>query len=75
MVAEVASRFEDTRAFLNAMAQLGFKSVSKVRTQVCPVLRPREPGSPEKELTVLAARAAQGGTAQPDAGGGQGQGW
>ncbi|KAM9602229.1 ribosomal RNA-processing protein 8 isoform 2-T2 [Morphnus guianensis] len=29
MVAEVASRFEDTRAFVNAMAQLGFKSVSK----------------------------------------------
>uniref|UniRef100_A0A8C8AJG5 Ribosomal RNA-processing protein 8 n=1 Tax=Otus sunia TaxID=257818 RepID=A0A8C8AJG5_9STRI len=29
MVAEVASRFEDTRAFINAMAQLGFKSVSK----------------------------------------------
>ncbi|NXW48110.1 RRP8 protein, partial [Nyctiprogne leucopyga] len=29
MVAEVASRFEDLRAFLNAMAQLGFKSVSK----------------------------------------------
>lgn len=49
MVAEVASRFEDTRAFLNAMAQLGFKSVSKVRTQACPMLRPREPGSPEKE--------------------------
>ncbi|XP_074672772.1 ribosomal RNA-processing protein 8 isoform X1 [Strix aluco] len=29
MVAEVASRFEDTRTFVNAMAQLGFKSVSK----------------------------------------------
>ncbi|NXX20839.1 RRP8 protein, partial [Podargus strigoides] len=29
MVAEVASRFEDTRAFVGAMAQLGFKSVSK----------------------------------------------
>ncbi|KAM6140419.1 ribosomal RNA-processing protein 8 [Pterocles gutturalis] len=29
MVAEVASRFEDMRAFLSAMAQLGFKSVSK----------------------------------------------
>ncbi|KAF1421085.1 Ribosomal RNA-processing protein 8, partial [Spheniscus magellanicus] len=29
MVAEVASRFEDIRAFVNAMAQLGFKSVSK----------------------------------------------
>ncbi|NXV24083.1 RRP8 protein, partial [Cepphus grylle] len=29
MVAEVASRFEDTRTFMNAMAQLGFKSVSK----------------------------------------------
>lgn len=31
LVAEVASRFEDTRAFMTAMAQLGFKSVSKVR--------------------------------------------
>ncbi|NXD72630.1 RRP8 protein, partial [Eolophus roseicapillus] len=29
MVAEVASRFEDMRAFMSAMAQLGFKSVSK----------------------------------------------
>ncbi|NXG58517.1 RRP8 protein, partial [Hemiprocne comata] len=29
MVAEVASRFEDTRAFVSAMAQLGFKSISK----------------------------------------------
>ncbi|XP_040440010.1 ribosomal RNA-processing protein 8 isoform X1 [Falco naumanni] len=29
MVAEVASRFEDIRAFVNAMAQLGFKSISK----------------------------------------------
>ncbi|XP_064297757.1 ribosomal RNA-processing protein 8 isoform X2 [Phalacrocorax carbo] len=29
MVAEVASRFEDIRAFVNGMAQLGFKSVSK----------------------------------------------
>ncbi|NXY81412.1 RRP8 protein, partial [Alcedo cyanopectus] len=29
MVAEVASRFEDVRAFLSAMAQLGFRSVSK----------------------------------------------
>ncbi|XP_042649413.1 ribosomal RNA-processing protein 8 [Tyto alba] len=29
MVAEVASRFEDIRAFMNAMAQLGFRSVSK----------------------------------------------
>ncbi|XP_074427749.1 ribosomal RNA-processing protein 8 isoform X1 [Larus michahellis] len=29
MVAEVASRFEDIRAFMSAMAQLGFKSVSK----------------------------------------------
>ncbi|KAF1570649.1 UNVERIFIED_CONTAM: Ribosomal RNA-processing protein 8, partial [Eudyptes pachyrhynchus] len=29
MVAEVASRFEDIRAFVNAMTQLGFKSVSK----------------------------------------------
>ncbi|NWZ58364.1 RRP8 protein, partial [Haliaeetus albicilla] len=29
MVAEVASRFEDTRAFVNAVAQLGFKSISK----------------------------------------------
>ncbi|XP_063249450.1 LOW QUALITY PROTEIN: ribosomal RNA-processing protein 8 [Prinia subflava] len=29
MVAEVASRFEDTRAFLKAMTQLGFKTVSK----------------------------------------------
>ncbi|XP_049679132.1 ribosomal RNA-processing protein 8 isoform X1 [Accipiter gentilis] len=29
LVAEVASRFEDTRAFVNAVAQLGFKSVSK----------------------------------------------
>ncbi|NXF13590.1 RRP8 protein, partial [Smithornis capensis] len=29
MVAEVASRFEDTRAFLKAMAQLGFRIVSK----------------------------------------------
>ncbi|NXL39578.1 RRP8 protein, partial [Glaucidium brasilianum] len=29
LVAEVASRFEDTRAFVSAMAQLGFKSVSK----------------------------------------------
>ncbi|XP_075270016.1 ribosomal RNA-processing protein 8 [Opisthocomus hoazin] len=29
LVAEVASRFEDIRAFLNAMAQLGFRSVSK----------------------------------------------
>ncbi|KAM6098584.1 ribosomal RNA-processing protein 8 isoform 2-T2 [Theristicus caerulescens] len=29
MVAEVASRFEDIRAFVNSMAQLGFKSVSK----------------------------------------------
>uniref|UniRef100_A0A8C9MKB3 Ribosomal RNA-processing protein 8 n=1 Tax=Serinus canaria TaxID=9135 RepID=A0A8C9MKB3_SERCA len=30
LVAEVASRFEDTRAFLRAMTQLGFKTVSKV---------------------------------------------
>lgn len=37
MVAEVASRFEDIRAFMSAMAQLGFKSVSKV----CP----RAPGA------------------------------
>ncbi|XP_033930417.1 ribosomal RNA-processing protein 8 [Melopsittacus undulatus] len=29
MVAEVASRFEDMRAFMSAMAQLGFKSISK----------------------------------------------
>ncbi|NXD46267.1 RRP8 protein, partial [Copsychus sechellarum] len=29
MVAEVASRFEDTHAFLKAMTQLGFKTVSK----------------------------------------------
>ncbi|XP_062370973.1 ribosomal RNA-processing protein 8 [Cinclus cinclus] len=29
MVAEVASRFEDTRAFLKAMMQLGFKTISK----------------------------------------------
>ncbi|NXI45800.1 RRP8 protein, partial [Galbula dea] len=29
LVAEVASRFEDVRTFLKAMAQLGFKSVSK----------------------------------------------
>ncbi|XP_042694271.1 ribosomal RNA-processing protein 8 [Centrocercus urophasianus] len=29
MVAEVASRFEDLRAFMNGMAQLGFRSVSK----------------------------------------------
>ncbi|XP_039560213.1 LOW QUALITY PROTEIN: ribosomal RNA-processing protein 8 [Passer montanus] len=29
LVAEVASRFEDIRAFLKAMAQLGFKTVSK----------------------------------------------
>ncbi|OWK53010.1 Ribosomal RNA-processing protein 8 [Lonchura striata] len=29
MVAEVASRFEDTRAFLSAMTQLGFRTVSK----------------------------------------------
>ncbi|XP_036238401.1 ribosomal RNA-processing protein 8 [Molothrus ater] len=29
LVAEVASRFEDTRAFLRAMTQLGFKTVSK----------------------------------------------
>ncbi|NXJ72733.1 RRP8 protein, partial [Rostratula benghalensis] len=29
LVAEVASRFEDMRAFLSAMALLGFKSVSK----------------------------------------------
>lgn len=36
MVAEVASRFEDTRAFLKAMTQLGFRTVSKVRRQVCP---------------------------------------
>lgn len=36
MVAEVASRFEDTRAFLKAMTQLGFRTVSKVRPQVCP---------------------------------------
>lgn len=35
MVAEVASRFEDTRAFLKAMTQLGFKTVSKVCSQVC----------------------------------------
>uniref|UniRef100_A0A8B9FXG2 Ribosomal RNA-processing protein 8 n=1 Tax=Amazona collaria TaxID=241587 RepID=A0A8B9FXG2_9PSIT len=33
MVAEVASRFEDMRAFMSAMAQLGFKSVSKVNPQ------------------------------------------
>lgn len=33
LVAEVASRFEDIRAFMSAMAQLGFKSVSKVRPQ------------------------------------------
>lgn len=35
MVAEVASRFEDTRAFLKAMTQLGFRTVSKVCPQVC----------------------------------------
>ncbi|XP_038005553.1 ribosomal RNA-processing protein 8 [Motacilla alba alba] len=29
LVAEVASRFEDTRAFLKAMTQLGFRTVSK----------------------------------------------
>ncbi|NXG99103.1 RRP8 protein, partial [Loxia leucoptera] len=29
LVAEVASRFEDTHAFLRAMTQLGFKTVSK----------------------------------------------
>ncbi|XP_021239470.1 ribosomal RNA-processing protein 8, partial [Numida meleagris] len=29
MVAEVASRFEDLRAFMSAMAQLGFKSINK----------------------------------------------
>uniref|UniRef100_A0A8C0TXG0 Ribosomal RNA-processing protein 8 n=1 Tax=Cyanistes caeruleus TaxID=156563 RepID=A0A8C0TXG0_CYACU len=29
MVAEVASRFEDTHAFLKAMTQLGFRTVSK----------------------------------------------
>ncbi|KAM6226050.1 ribosomal RNA-processing protein 8, partial [Porphyrio hochstetteri] len=29
LVAEVASRFEDTRSFLSAVAQLGFRSVSK----------------------------------------------
>lgn len=33
MVAEVASRFEDLRAFMNGMAQLGFKSVNKVGLQ------------------------------------------
>lgn len=33
MVAEVASRFEDTRAFLSAMTQLGFRTVSKVCPQ------------------------------------------
>lgn len=33
MVAEVASRFDDMRAFMSAMAQLGFKSVSKVNPQ------------------------------------------
>lgn len=38
MVAEVASRFEDTRAFVNAVAQLGFKSVSKVCPRICPML-------------------------------------
>lgn len=38
MVAEVASRFEDIPAFLKAMAQLGFRTVSKVCAQVCPGL-------------------------------------
>lgn len=33
MVAEVASRFEDVPAFLKAMTQLGFRTVSKV----CPL--------------------------------------
>lgn len=36
MVAEVASRFEDTHAFLKAMTQLGFRTVSKVCPRVCP---------------------------------------
>lgn len=36
MVAEVASRFEDTHAFMKAMTQLGFKTVSKVCPQVYP---------------------------------------
>lgn len=31
-VAEVSSRFEDVRAFLGAVAKLGFKVISKVRT-------------------------------------------
>ena len=50
MVAEVASRFEDIRAFVNAMAQLGFKSISKVCPQVCPVLGTGSTGSNQGAL-------------------------
>lgn len=32
-IAEVASRFENVRSFIAAMANLGFKTVSKVRQQ------------------------------------------
>ncbi|NXF40136.1 RRP8 protein, partial [Nyctibius bracteatus] len=57
MVAEVASRFEDTRAFLNAMAQLGFKSVFKVcpRVSLCWVCW--ELGNPKKEPTVSGSQS------------------
>ncbi|XP_029821608.1 ribosomal RNA-processing protein 8 [Manacus vitellinus] len=52
MVAEVASRFEDIHTFLKAMAQLGFRTVSKVCPWVCPgrALRVHwELGNPRKE--------------------------
>lgn len=88
MVAEVASRFEDIRAFMSGMAQLGFKSISKVCPQVLPVLgtgcsgppgtrEPREGahGPWQPETTLPAPAAGQGGTAQPGASGERAGGW
>uniref|UniRef100_A0A8D0FCE8 Ribosomal RNA-processing protein 8 n=1 Tax=Strix occidentalis caurina TaxID=311401 RepID=A0A8D0FCE8_STROC len=66
MVAEVASRFEDTRTFVNAMAQLGFKSVSKVRPPLGASCAERggapgrSPWSLTAESTRPAAAAGQG---------------
>jgi len=74
-VAEVASRFEDIRAFLNAMAQLGFRSVSKVCPPGCPVPGAGcagDWGALRRIPWSLAARdcpSRSAGTARPSGGG------
>nr|XP_009680678.1 PREDICTED: ribosomal RNA-processing protein 8 [Struthio camelus australis] len=51
MMAEVASRFEDLRAFVNAMSHLGFKSVSKVCPRNGPCMDlPRTPTGSRQAL-------------------------